>query len=273
MASSYHSQLQPKPTANSTVINLGRPSRPILDFSKCVLMWRLVLAAAVTALCHHSAREPAQVLLPFCTEHNLRTCCAKSVALQAYARLQKAVSESLAFHRDDNLTRFSLSERCLEVTQTVFCTDCDGDVGENLLSGICPSLCENWYSACQNDLFQPGLTAGHLELCSSKSLVCAQLQHSKPSAKAFCEGMGYAVRKNQCYTGIPAAILRGAAYIKAEEETKEWGWELATVVALAGIALFLTLQGRLRRAGVDIREARLKAFQQANTEASPSLSR
>lgn len=259
--------------AGNAIIDFDRPARSVLDFSKCVLMWKLALAAAVTALCRHSAREPAQVLLPFCTEHNSRTCCAKPVALQAYARLQKAVGESLAFHRDDNLTRFSWSEKCLEVTQTVFCSDCDGDVGESLLSGICPSLCESWFDACQNDLFQPGLTAGHLELCSSKSLVCAQLQHSKLSAKAFCEGMGYAVRKNQCYTGVPAAILRGAAFVKADEETKEWGWELATLVALAGIVLFLTLRGRLHRAEVDIREARLKAFQQADDQASPSLSR
>jgi hypothetical protein len=112
-----------------------------------------------------------------------------------------------------------------------------------------------------------------LELCSSKSLVCAKLKDSKATAKDFCESMGYAVRKEQCYTGIPAATLRGAAFTKGDAESKGWGWELTTLAALAGIALFFTLKGRLHRVGVDIREARLKAFDQADAQTSPFLSR
>ena len=234
-------------------------------------MWSLTLVTIVTALCRHSDRQPTHELLPFCTEHNERTCCTRPTALQAYSRLQKAVGEPLVFHRDRNLTRVTWTEKCLQVTQSVYCSECDGDVGEHLLSGICPSLCETWFNACQQDLFEPGLSNGRLELCSGKSLVCAQLSHVIATSKEFCESMGYAVRTEHCYTGTPSALLRGEApAYREEEEGWKCRWDLALVGGLLGILLFLILRRSSRRREIDIRTARLKAFLQFEAQKNSS---
>ena len=226
----------------------------------------------VQALCKQSENEPSRVGLPFCTEHNSRTCCTKSTALQIYSRLQKPMSESLILHHNSSLSYFPHSKLCLHTTESVFCSPCDGDMGEDRISGICPALCDAWFQACAEDLFQPGITSPSIELCYSKSLICSPLKSILSSPKDFCTKMGYTVKPDSCYSGTPAALLRGPARESPAVSPIPLpvsGYYLVAVVSVVSVAVFVFMLRKtptIKNDMMRVRLARLERLEKQPTE-------
>jgi hypothetical protein len=76
-----------------------------------------------TLVKHLSSKEVSNTALPFCGEHNSRTCCDTSSALAIYKKFYRIFNDPPIF---DGYSGYSYN--CLQYMQKAFCHECDGDV-------------------------------------------------------------------------------------------------------------------------------------------------
>lgn len=143
--------------------------------------------------------------LQFCEEHHKRTCCERNHTRQAL------VSFALWSH--------DRSQRCSQMGRLAVCGICDGDVGVGAKARLnsvllCPSFCQHWFRACQQDFFAPSGSGG-LQPCNPGSLVCSPLGEITEDSTSFCSSVGFSVAESEdedvCFDGVPAATSRGKA--------------------------------------------------------------
>jgi len=149
------------------------------------------------ALGFDADRKPADRSghLLFCKEHQSRTCC-------EHFHTEDLTKRVAFFFQGFSLPDFpSLSSKCQSVTETVWCSLCDGAVGtgEKAQGGspvLCRPLCDRWFDACRHDFFappdakEPGLTP-----CTESSVICSPLSDIVTSGEDFCRMSGYTVPK------------------------------------------------------------------------------
>eukprot|EP00922_Rhytidocystis_sp_ex-Travisia-forbesii_P055101 GHVS01081609.1.p1 GENE.GHVS01081609.1~~GHVS01081609.1.p1 ORF type:complete len:637 (+),score=113.00 GHVS01081609.1:274-2184(+) len=143
-----------------------------------------------------------------CHEHSTRTCC--------HRRHTEIIARQL-------LSLHDLSSPCRSMTESVWCSSCDGDVGEGKFSEsniprLCADFCDKWYQACRNDYFGPGPSGSGVAVtpCDEKSDVCSKLTDITENSQQFCYMSGYEVSNAPvavmpCYSGVPSAVLYGPA--------------------------------------------------------------
>lgn len=68
------------------------------------------------------------------------------------------------------------------------CAPCHPDIGTGARVGICPSLCDQWFSACSDGLFTE--SEGILRPCTDASLICAPLREVVRSGAEMCQRTG-----------------------------------------------------------------------------------
>lgn len=119
--------------------------------------------------------------LAFCKEYRSSTCCDKSSTLAVMRQLTPLFAA-------DSEVAASFSDRCRQISSTIACAPCHPDVGTRRRTGVCPSLCDEWYSACHDGLFTQ--VDGILRPCVDSSLVCAPLHTIVASGREFCESTG-----------------------------------------------------------------------------------
>ena len=96
-----------------------------------------------------------------CNKYRSNTCCnATHVDL-----LKRPVHEA-------RLANFNA--KCREISDEFICRPCHPDVGTGRIQSVCPSLCNTWYSACQEEYYMVGLD-GQLTPCYGDALVCSPL--------------------------------------------------------------------------------------------------
>eukprot|EP00922_Rhytidocystis_sp_ex-Travisia-forbesii_P010198 GHVS01014937.1.p1 GENE.GHVS01014937.1~~GHVS01014937.1.p1 ORF type:complete len:431 (-),score=99.69 GHVS01014937.1:120-1412(-) len=143
-----------------------------------------------------------------CHEHSTRTCCRRHHTEKIALQLASL---------DD------ISDNCKRSTEAVWCSICDGEVGEGKFSHskstvrLCEAFCQKWYDACRDDYFSPGGPgAASVEPCGLSHLACSRLADITKNASDFCRLSGYEVSPAppeimSCYAGVPAALLYGSA--------------------------------------------------------------
>ena len=59
-------------------------------------------------------------------------------------------NEVLEFKRVEKVKRkwAGLSSMCKATTESVICSQCDGDIGIHRKTGICQDLCDSWFEMC-----------------------------------------------------------------------------------------------------------------------------
>ena len=82
----------------------------------------------------------------------------------------------------------------------MLCSYCDGDIGIGKRYGLCPDLCQDWYSACKLDYFcdmdQDQSVKGSLDFCSDfEKNEGKQLRSivGDGGGETFCHRMGFNV--------------------------------------------------------------------------------
>eukprot|EP00922_Rhytidocystis_sp_ex-Travisia-forbesii_P010203 GHVS01014942.1.p1 GENE.GHVS01014942.1~~GHVS01014942.1.p1 ORF type:complete len:201 (-),score=45.08 GHVS01014942.1:116-718(-) len=105
-----------------------------------------------------------------CHEHSTRTCCRRHHTEKIALQLASL---------DD------ISDNCKRSTEAVWCSICDGEVGEGKFSHskstvrLCEAFCQKWYDACRDDYFSPGGPgAASVEPCGLSHLACSRLADS-----------------------------------------------------------------------------------------------
>jgi len=68
------------------------------------------------------------------------------------------------------------------------CAPCHPDIGTGARVGVCPSLCDQWFSACSEGLFTE--SEGLLRPCTDASLICAPLREVVQSGAEMCRLTG-----------------------------------------------------------------------------------
>ncbi len=122
--------------------------------------------------------------LNFCTEHAGRTCCGERDTLE----IRKSLSLARYFADPP------ISSQCFTATSQAFCSVCDADVGTGINSDgtLCPELCVRWWTACQDDFFDPYVNPKEaLPFCKEDSVVCSKVSTVVTEPEQFCEFLGF----------------------------------------------------------------------------------
>ena len=109
---------------------------------------------------------------------------------------------------------------CKATTESVICSQCDGDIGIHRKTGICQDLCDSWFEMCSGDLIVP---INEDERSQDESHVWLDFLENDFSnvdkamtpfdyvsnSRDFCKGMGFPVNDNYpyCFSGVPAAQM------------------------------------------------------------------
>lgn len=80
------------------------------------------LCVNTTNVKHLSETEVKANVLPFCMEHNSRTCCDSSSSLTIYKKFYKTFNDPPIY---DNYNGYS--NACMQYSQRIMCSECDGD--------------------------------------------------------------------------------------------------------------------------------------------------
>ena len=67
-----------------------------------------------------------------CQNHAENTCCMTADIRKIFMRLN----------------HYDISPKCKKMTENIQCSVCDGDIGIQKKTGICPDICDNWYQMC-----------------------------------------------------------------------------------------------------------------------------
>ena len=111
-----------------------------------------------------------------------------------------------------------MSPLCKATTESVICSQCDGDIGIHKKKGLCEDLCDSWFTMCAGDFIVP---INEDERSSPNSEVWLDFMENDFSnvekartatkyvtnSRDFCKGMGFPVNDNfpYCFSGVPAA--------------------------------------------------------------------
>ncbi|OEH77219.1 hypothetical protein cyc_05583 [Cyclospora cayetanensis] len=158
-----------------------------------------------------SAKEPAAAIPPI---HSSPLCAAACCYPQHAALV----------HR--RLNALEDAQDCRRVSEKVLCSLCEPRFGTGELEHkgkplLCPDLCEEWFTACQ-DVYvsaSPSGSANDLAFCDGRSLICSRLSATIEDSFTFCRKMGYDVvideayeltaspreGKSACFDGVPSA--------------------------------------------------------------------
>ncbi|CAD8124426.1 unnamed protein product [Paramecium sonneborni] len=116
----------------------------------------------------------------FCDSYAKRTCCSQQnleeLKYKWYREQQQAVE---------------LSQQCQEIFTKTICSDCDGDIGQQVRVGFCPHFCNQMYQACWMDLFQYDEKSQKLRLCYQNDVLCSELRNIVNNGDQFCSSLGY----------------------------------------------------------------------------------
>ena len=96
------------------------------------------------------------------------------------------------------------------MTEEVYCSICDGDVGTQRKRGLCKEVCEQWYRECKEErvcwIDESGQS---LDFCTAEEIEDGQgeiLGARGVVAADFCGMMGYKVfDAPACFNGEPLA--------------------------------------------------------------------
>ena len=113
-----------------------------------------------------------------------------------------------------------LTPMCKATTESVICSQCDGDVGIHKKTGICQDLCDSWYQMCSGDYLVPihederssaeaGVWLDFLENDFTYIEKAKKPSEYVGNSREFCNGMGFPVNDNfpYCFSGVPAAKM------------------------------------------------------------------
>ncbi|CAD8201654.1 unnamed protein product [Paramecium pentaurelia] len=118
----------------------------------------------------------------FCDSYAKRTCCSQQnleeLKYKWYREQQQAVE---------------LSQQCQEIFTKTICSDCDGDIGQQIRFGFCPHYCNQMYQSCWRDLFQYDEKTQKLRLCYQNDVLCSELRNIVNNGDQFCTSLGYKV--------------------------------------------------------------------------------
>ncbi|CAD8111519.1 unnamed protein product [Paramecium primaurelia] len=200
----------------------------------------------------------------FCDSYAKRTCCSQQnleeLKFKWYREQQQAVE---------------LSQQCQEIFIKTICSDCDGDIGQQIRVGFCPHYCNQMYQACWNDLFQYDEKSQKLRLCYQNDVVCSELRNIVNNGDQFCTSLGYKVNTNTnidewienkylnlsttplCWDGTPSHRIWGTETklpetkvftkskkksVKEEQQSYLGLYIFAIIVLVAGISIAIVLQ-------------------------------
>ncbi|CAK61186.1 unnamed protein product (macronuclear) [Paramecium tetraurelia] len=118
----------------------------------------------------------------FCDSYAKRTCCSQ----------QNLEELKFKWYREQQLA-VELSQQCQEIFTKTICSDCDGDIGQQIRVGFCPHYCTQMYQACWRDLFQYDEKTQKLRLCYQNDVLCSELRNIVNNGDQFCTSLGYKV--------------------------------------------------------------------------------
>jgi len=124
--------------------------------------------------------------LAFCKEYRPNTCCDRSATQQILRYLSP-------FFDPSSSVSTSFSDRCRQLSSVVACSACDPRLGTGSFAGLCPSLCDEWFSACAFGLFTSSDSDGLIRPCTDSSLICAPLSEVVRSGEELCRRSGFLV--------------------------------------------------------------------------------
>lgn len=81
------------------------------------------LCVNTTNVKHPVKTEVKSNILPFCMEHNTRTCCDPASALTIYKKFYRSLNDPPIF---DDYNGYS--NACMQYSQRIMCSECDGDL-------------------------------------------------------------------------------------------------------------------------------------------------
>ena len=109
------------------------------------------------------------------------------------------------------LSHYDISPKCKKMTESIHCSVCDGDIGIQKKTGICPDICDNWYQMCKQDSIEAIPESERSETTTwldfGQELKLSEFTEIASSAD-FCEGMGFKVSEEPfCFNGVPTAEI------------------------------------------------------------------
>eukprot|EP00483_Globobulimina_turgida_P012287 UN12309 len=124
---------------------------------------------------------PSSSSLSYCNQYRYKTCCNST--------------------HTDNIKRkiypyFELSDdvfpdACRTIGTKIGCSVCDPRVGTEELHGLCPDVCDEWYSACKNAFFY--YSHNVLSPCPADGIVCSRLKTIVTNGHDLCNAAGYEI--------------------------------------------------------------------------------
>eukprot|EP00347_Sterkiella_histriomuscorum_P005417 403356695 len=134
-----------------------------------------------------------------CQEHQQNTCCQHKDVKIIHEKINSTFYEGN-----------KIQYQCKDITEKIFCSTCDGDIGIHKKKGLCYGFCETWFDLCHAELFviNPDLNNMLQFATEDTKLRANYLMNMINDAEEFCTRMGFQVyNEPHCYNGVPTGSI------------------------------------------------------------------